>query len=416
MKKCPFCGAELKDDSLFCIECGKELPKGIECPHCGASVNEGDIFCTECGKRLDEVPQVTSSEPTKPKCPHCGALINEGDVFCMECGKKIDAAQTEKTDEVFVTKECPHCGATIREDAHFCPNCDKYIEEAPAESTTEIYEPIKKECPHCGALVDENDVRCEKCGKFLIEGVEDEYEEKTFKDYLPFIFATIIVFFLIGGAWWYWDSSNQRAEREKAIADSLEVVRQDSIENAAEKEKERLEAERISSMRETLSPEHILALMCNIKNTALAKKCGLEEVYRYNYESEEDEDGFVERLTIIIYGREVGKGSVSENGSDVNYQIISNSDHSCYLEYYDRQDSGLKMAFKDKEDANDFYNKIIEYGVYNYSGSYLIPKKKLFSGIRKVENFDYEEILFGMSELQQSEGWYVIYFNPYNAY
>lgn len=232
MKKCSFCGAELKDDSLFCTECGKELPMGIVCPHCGASVNEGDIFCTECGKRIDEVPQVTSSEPTKPKCPHCGALINEGDVFCMECGKKIDGAQTEKTDEVFVTKECPHCGATIREDAHFCPNCDKYVEDAPAESTTEVYEPIKKECPHCGALVDENDVRCEKCGKFLMEGVEDEYEEKTFKDYLPFIFATIVVFLLIGGAWWYWDSSNQRAEREKAIADSLEVVRQDSIHKA----------------------------------------------------------------------------------------------------------------------------------------------------------------------------------------
>ena len=25
MKKCPFCGAELKDDSLFCTECGKSI-------------------------------------------------------------------------------------------------------------------------------------------------------------------------------------------------------------------------------------------------------------------------------------------------------------------------------------------------------------------------------------------------------
>ena len=58
MKKCPFCGADLKDDSLFCTECGKEQPKGNTCPHCGAIVNEGDVFCTECGKNIEEVVQV----------------------------------------------------------------------------------------------------------------------------------------------------------------------------------------------------------------------------------------------------------------------------------------------------------------------------------------------------------------------
>ena len=232
MKKCTFCGAELNDDNIFCTECGKKLPKGIECPHCGASVNEGDVFCTECGKRIDEVPQATSSEPTKPKCPHCGALINEGDIFCMECGKKIDEVQTEKQDEVVATKECPHCGATIREDAYFCPNCDKYIEDAPAESTTEVDEPIKKECPHCGALVDENDVRCDSCGKLLIEGVEDEYEGKTLSDYkIPIIGGIFIVLFL-GACWWYYSSSSIRVARERVIADSLEMVRQDSIHKA----------------------------------------------------------------------------------------------------------------------------------------------------------------------------------------
>ena len=52
MKKCPFCGAELNDDNLFCTECGKEFPKGVLCPHCGTSVNEGDVFCTKCGKSI----------------------------------------------------------------------------------------------------------------------------------------------------------------------------------------------------------------------------------------------------------------------------------------------------------------------------------------------------------------------------
>lgn len=30
--KCPFCGAQIADDSLFCTECGKELPKSNACP------------------------------------------------------------------------------------------------------------------------------------------------------------------------------------------------------------------------------------------------------------------------------------------------------------------------------------------------------------------------------------------------
>lgn len=99
MKKCPYCGAELNDDCLFCTECGKELPRGIVCPHCGASVNDGNVFCTECGKRMDEVPQATSSEHTKPKCPHCGASMNEGDAFCPNCGKSINEVSAEHSEE-----------------------------------------------------------------------------------------------------------------------------------------------------------------------------------------------------------------------------------------------------------------------------------------------------------------------------
>lgn len=65
MKKCPYCGAELSDESLFCTECGKELPKGTICPHCGASVNEDDVFCTECGKRMDEAVLVEEPKPVQ---------------------------------------------------------------------------------------------------------------------------------------------------------------------------------------------------------------------------------------------------------------------------------------------------------------------------------------------------------------
>ena len=192
MKKCPFCGAELNDDNLFCTECGKELSKGIVCQHCGASVNEGDAFCTECGKRVDEVPQATSSEPTKPKCPHCGAPMNEGDAFCMQCGKKVDELQPTETEEVIATKEC------IKEAS------DGNIIETPQMEEQEEVE----------------------------YHYDIEEEPKTWRDYKLPIFGGIFLVLFLGACWWYYDSSNKRVAMEKAIADSLEVVRQDSIHKA----------------------------------------------------------------------------------------------------------------------------------------------------------------------------------------
>ena len=88
MKKCPYCGAQMNDDSLFCTECGKQIPQGSVCPHCGASVNEGDAFCQSCGKRIDE-PSAEVSEKAMEKCPYCGALVNDGDVFCENCGRNL---------------------------------------------------------------------------------------------------------------------------------------------------------------------------------------------------------------------------------------------------------------------------------------------------------------------------------------
>lgn len=54
MKTCPNCGAQIADDSLFCTECGKQIPQDNVCPHCGASVNDGDSFCQNCGKSIIE--------------------------------------------------------------------------------------------------------------------------------------------------------------------------------------------------------------------------------------------------------------------------------------------------------------------------------------------------------------------------
>ena len=58
MKQCPYCNAQIADDSKFCGECGKEIPQGTVCYHCGASVNENDSFCPNCGKNLKKTSTI----------------------------------------------------------------------------------------------------------------------------------------------------------------------------------------------------------------------------------------------------------------------------------------------------------------------------------------------------------------------
>ena len=89
MKKCPYCGAQISDDSLFCTECGKQIPLGSVCPHCGAGMNEGDVFCQSCGKKADESPSTEISDLIQKTCPYCGSLVNDGDVFCENCGRNL---------------------------------------------------------------------------------------------------------------------------------------------------------------------------------------------------------------------------------------------------------------------------------------------------------------------------------------
>ena len=306
-------------------------------------------------------------------------------------------------------KQGPYCNAQMADESKFCGECGK---EYPQGNT----------CPHCGARVYEGDAFCQNCGRNLTDGsyASSDYGEKSSMDYMKILLSSLIgiviglvILALVGGSWYGYNAYSEytaaKQAREKFVADSIEQVRKDSIKLAEQKEQERIEAERISAMREELSWERVLALMNNIKNKSLAKKCGLEEIYKYEYTNDDEE--CPESEEVIIYGREVRKGTVSNGG--YNVQIISNSDHSCYLEYSCASDCGYIIAFKDSEDANYFFNQVTENGVFKSNDSYLIPKKKKFKGIRESDNWEYEDIAYGMSEVQYSEGWHRILFYPY---
>lgn len=59
--KCPFCGTDIEDDSLFCPICGNKVEKiqqakaldGEYCPFCGAFNPADSDFCCQCGQNLN---------------------------------------------------------------------------------------------------------------------------------------------------------------------------------------------------------------------------------------------------------------------------------------------------------------------------------------------------------------------------
>lgn len=56
---CENCGAELRNDSKFCQECGHNVEE--TCPNCGESIEESENFCENCGTNLS-TPQAVEKE------------------------------------------------------------------------------------------------------------------------------------------------------------------------------------------------------------------------------------------------------------------------------------------------------------------------------------------------------------------
>lgn len=58
--KCPACGIRLKQEMVYCFNCGKKVKEesvekreGIYCSKCGEKLETGSTFCTSCGKKVE---------------------------------------------------------------------------------------------------------------------------------------------------------------------------------------------------------------------------------------------------------------------------------------------------------------------------------------------------------------------------
>lgn len=83
--RCPNCGNEVQNGSVFCGKCGTKLEEKKKdeklkiCKKCGEEIPEDSLFCTSCGTKIEKENRF---------CIQCGNELEDEDIFCQNCGTK----------------------------------------------------------------------------------------------------------------------------------------------------------------------------------------------------------------------------------------------------------------------------------------------------------------------------------------
>lgn len=118
------------------------------CPNCGAELKEDDVFCCHCGYKVekpieDQMPTVETfspdERPQENRCPNCGAKVEKDSLFCVRCGYRLSAPANNPSepelnvpvgDAGFVQNGqpemiCTMCGCKIPANSRVCPICQQ---------------------------------------------------------------------------------------------------------------------------------------------------------------------------------------------------------------------------------------------------------------------------------------------------
>lgn len=89
VKRCPNCGAEVSNESVFCSGCGEKMPpeeqEAVEEP----SVEEALTKESAAGQVVVEEVVEAVAQGNPKSCTNCGAEVVAGASFCAECGTKL---------------------------------------------------------------------------------------------------------------------------------------------------------------------------------------------------------------------------------------------------------------------------------------------------------------------------------------
>ena len=116
---CRKCATELESDSVFCIECGAQVPpqssdtgpdeqvgaRALECRSCNQLFEDDSRFCATCGGELGpQILEVIAHHA--PMCQRCDSELTPSAAFCRMCGFPVETkAEPEFSQDTATTAD-----------------------------------------------------------------------------------------------------------------------------------------------------------------------------------------------------------------------------------------------------------------------------------------------------------------------
>lgn len=156
----------------------EDLKGLVRCPACGAAMEPESLFCTNCGAQMPR-PQPQTAPNTPSFCAHCGAKLHPESKFCTSCGTPVPPQQAPAPTPGPIPapgpapahEPAPAPGPAPAPEPTPVPGPAPAHEPAPAPEPTPVPEPTaapsQRLCPNCGKPAPEGTRFCTKCGTKL---------------------------------------------------------------------------------------------------------------------------------------------------------------------------------------------------------------------------------------------------------
>ncbi len=142
---CTVCGATLLENAQFCLHCGYPCNASDSEPEAAPEQRIPSEKSRESDSSFEpELP--LEPEQTPSVCVACGAVLRENALFCSECGLRcvIEESTVEPTTEELILVNCPICHTPWVDHAAFCHYCGNPRSATPP--TVESQPPVCERC------------------------------------------------------------------------------------------------------------------------------------------------------------------------------------------------------------------------------------------------------------------------------